>query len=190
MGLEIKFDLPTDRELERMLNLVPKFDRYKVLDQAVSVAGTPILRRAQQLAPDGNAKRQWSKRRAQPQREGRPGPMTIPWAGKRWKPEKGTDAGDTPFRWKTPLKKTVSKRVKKYTSSAVVLVGPRRPEGNKVFFNAGPNGRQQWLWGRKQSKTIRAIEHFVKKAFDETKREQLGKMKARLRELIDQAMSS
>ncbi len=187
-NLTIKFDLPTDRQIAELLDLAKKFDQYKVLDKAVTVAANPIVRQARQDAPDGKKKGN-SQKRSRAQIAGIKGPRTVDFPGKKWQSERRDKEGNIiKINWHIPLKSTIDRKIRKYQYSALAVIGPKRPEGNKVYFNVSKNGRDEWWWGTNKKRKYAAVHNFITAAFDKTRSEQLSKMRTKLRELIDKLM--
>lgn len=187
-NLTIKFDLPTDRQIAELLDLAKKFDQYKVLDKAVTVAANPIVRQARQDAPDGKKKGN-SQKRSRAQIAGIKGPRTVDFPGKKWQSERRDKEGKIiKINWHIPLKSTIDRKIRKYQYSALAVIGPKRPEGNKVYFNVSKNGRDEWWWGTNKKRKYAAVHNFITAAFDKTRSEQLSKMRTKLRELIDKLM--
>jgi hypothetical protein len=154
-GIDVKFDLPTDAEIERMFDMAGKLDRYKVADQVVRAAAQPVLQRARELCPrqTGRDKRSLKQR------------------------------GEA--RWNIPLWKTIKMVVRKYSYSSMSVIGPEWPTGNKAYFNTSPKGRVQVLWGKRTGKIVAQIRNWIVQAFDETKPAQTEAIKSKLRELCD-----
>jgi len=194
MSLRVTLKLPTDKELEAMLNMRKGVEKFKVLDTAVKYAAEPIVRRGKELCPDGTsfaptqfqAGRGASLKRSKYQKHGIANPNRKP-AGKRWKPQVNGKA----FRWDIRTKDTVERVVRKYRNISMAIIGPRWPDGNKINFNVSPNGREEWWWGTdKAPQKYSTIRNFLVRASDETRREQLSKMKMKLTELIDRMMAA
>lgn len=156
--LDIKLQLPTDAEINRMFDAVPILERYAVMNQTITAGAKPIVTRARQLAP-----------RSKPEDR-----------AKRSKKQQA--AAD----WEFPLWKTIKVVYRKYSRTQVAVVGPEWPKGNKAYFNTSPNGRRQVLWGRVTGAIIPQIRNWIVQAFDETRPQQLDAMKKKLRLLLDQ----
>lgn len=161
MSISVQIQLPTDAELEQLLNMVPKLEQYKIIDKAVDAASKPVVKRARQLAPRGK----------QADRD------------KRSRNQRGK------ADWNYPLWKTIKRVVRKYGRSyGVAVVGPEWPKGNKAYFFTSPRGRRVFYWGRDAGKTKATVRNWIVQAFDETKADQLAAMKASLIKSIDEAM--
>ena len=156
--LDIKLQLPTDADLERMFNMVPKLERFQVGDQVVRAGTQPIVKRAQALAPR-SANTGTSKKRSKSQRE--------------------------KADWDYPLWKTIKRVIRKYQRYTNGVVGPEWPKGNKAYFNTSPKGRKVFYWGKNANKTAAQVRNWIVQAFDETRAQQLAAMKAKLTELMD-----
>lgn len=156
-GIDISHNLPSDAELDRMFNAVPILDRHKVADKVLRAGAKPIVKRAQQLAP----------RSTQEDRD------------------KRTDAQRSSADWDYPLWKTIKHVVRKYRTGGFAAIGPEWPKGNKAYFNTSPKGRKQVLWGRVTGRVIPQVRNWIVQAFDETKSQQLGAIKAKLKTVLD-----
>jgi hypothetical protein len=161
--LDIKTNMPTDAELDRMFDAVDKLERYAVGDAVIKAGVEPIVKRARELAPR-SSKTGTAKKRSRTQ----------------------INAAN----WNIPLWKTIKRVVRKYQKGTIGVVGPEWPAGNKAYFNTSPKGRRQVLWGKVTGKVVAQIRNWIVQAFDETKPEQLEAMKAKLKEKIDQMMKA
>ncbi len=159
--LDVKMQLPTDAELERMFNMVPKLERWQVGDAVIKAGTQPIVTRARALAPR-SSKTGSAKKRSKNQVNS--------------------------ANWNIPLWKTIKRVVRKYQNGTLGVVGPEWPAGNKAYFNTSPKGRRQVLWGKRTGKVVAQIRNWIVQAFDETRSEQLSNMKATLSTKIDQVM--
>jgi hypothetical protein len=180
-GVDFKMSFPTDEQLNKMFDAVPKLEQYKVLDKTVDAAAAVVVKRAQSLAP--RSKDSDRKKRSKSQR----------------------DNAD----WNYPLWKTIGKVIRKYANRyGLAVIGPKWPKGNKAYFNTSPKGNAGHRWGKAgqqyqrtrngKTETYTAmpakpraqIRNWIVQAFDETKPQQLAAMKAKLTELTDQMMRS
>lgn len=160
-GIDIKMDLPSDAELRRMFDMVPKLEAFKVLDKAVDAASKPVVKRARELAPRGTEVDR-SKRSK----------------GQRSKAD-----------WNYPLWKTIKRVIRKYQNRyGMAVVGPEWPKGNKAYFFTSPKGRRIWYWGKNSGKTKVATRNWIVQAFDETRTAQLDAMKASVAKSMDEVM--
>lgn len=166
--LDIKMNLPTDADLERMFDMVSKLEKYKVTDKVVEAGTAVVVKRARELAPRSTP--QDRAKRSENQRNGK------------------TKSGDK-IDWNYPLWKTIKRVIRKYNGRyGIGIVGPEWPKGNKAYFNTSPKGRKQVLWGKVTGRTVAQIRNWIVQAFDETKPAQLSAMKAKLTELMDKVM--
>lgn len=165
--VDVRIDMPSDAELSRMFDAVPLLDRHQVFDKVLRAGARPVVTRAKQLAPRSSktgSKDKWSKK------------MLVDGG-----------AGGTPRgKAETPLWKTIALVVRKYMKGGVSVVGPKWPEGNKAYFNTGPSGRRQFLWGRNTGVVVAQIRNWIVQAFEETKPLQLSAMKKKLRQLMQE----
>lgn len=161
-GIDIKFKLPTDKELDRMFDAVPFLERYRVGDQVVRAGARPIVQRARQLAPRSTKAMRDKRSKSQQQKA----------------------------NWNIRLYRTIAFVVRKYgRGSATSVIGPKWPDGNKAYFNTSPRGRKQVLWGRVTGVTRPQIRNWIVQAFDETRPQQLAAMRKKLKQLIDQGFT-
>ena len=166
--LDLKIEFPSDAELKKMFDAVPRLQRYNVSDKAVNAAARIVARRAKQLAPRQTAQ-QRKKRSAKQAKEA---------------------------NWNIPLYQTIAVVVRKYAINAAGIVGPKWPDGNKAYFNTGPGGNKGHHWGYEgkeyatksgrihiagPAKWRAQIRNWIVKAFDETKTQQLEEIKKSLK---------
>ena len=157
--LDIKIDLPNDAEIKRMFDAIPKLEHYDVTAKAVRAGAKPIVKRARRLAPRSTPASRAKRSASQ---------------------RKNAD-------WDYPLWKTIAQVVRKPRRSASYsVVGPKWPKGNKAYFNTGPGGREQVLWGKRTGKIIPQIRNWIVQAYAETKTQQATQIKIQLRKLMDQ----
>ena len=159
---KVKIQMPNEGEIKRMFDMVPKLERYKVGDKAVRAGAKPVLAKAKQLAPRGNARDR------------------DKWHGEKMRSRLG----------ETPLKDTIKMVVKKVASGAYAVIGPEWPKGNKAYFNTSPKGRKQVLWGRVTGTKVATIRNWIVQAADETKSAQDAAMQASLKKSLDEMMKS
>lgn len=163
--VDIKMDIPSDAELKRMFDAVPLLHRHQVFDKTLRAGSRPVVTRAKQLAPRSSATG-----------------TTDKWSAKML--VDGGTGGTPRSKGETPLWKTIAQVVRKYTTAGVAVVGPKWPEGNKAYFNTGPNGRRQFFWGTDTGLVVAQIRNWIVQAFDETKAAQLSAMKKKLQQLM------
>ena len=183
-GIDIKMDLPSDGELRRMFDMVPKLEAFKVLDKAVDAASKPVVKRARELAPR-DTKGHGKKR--------------------SYRQKNAVGARGDKIDWDYPLWKTIKRVVRKYQNRyGVAVIGPEWPKGNKAYFNTSPKGNKGHLWGKHgQSyprrdgkgnhiagppKARAQVRNWIVQAFDETRNAQLDAMKASVTKSIDEVM--
>jgi hypothetical protein len=69
----------------------------------------------------------------------------------------------------------------KLSRGAMVFIGAKYPQGNKLQFDSSPKGRRMFFWGRDGGRIRpRPNPHFLQKAYDETKSKQLAAFQAQL----------
>lgn len=178
--LEIKLNMPSDPQLDKMFDAVPKLERYKVFDQTMTAGARPVVARARALTPRNRTPNKRSKN----QRAGT------------------TKAGDK-IDWDYPTWKTIGRVIRKYAGRyGMAIIGPSWPKGNKAYFNTSPKGNKGNLWGSPGKRYMRRgkeytappnrpraqIRNWIVQAFDETQGQQLSAMKAKLQTLTDQMM--
>lgn len=161
-ALDIRANLPSDRELMDMFGSAPKLGQYQVLTSATRAAAKIITARAKQLAPRSTE----ADRR------------------KRSKKQKAS------ANWNVRLHTQVGMVVRNYDRSSHAVVGPKHPHGNKAYFNAPRAGsRRHVLWGRDTGRTKQAIRNWVVRAFDETRPQQLSAMKTEIGKKINDMLT-
>lgn len=159
----MKASLSTEgmKELDDLLNQIPELVRATggPLDRAVAKAGLVIKRRAKQLAPNSNQTNTREKQSAKSKKI-----------------------------WNHKLRDTITSVVRKYENYALVIVGPKNPQGNAAHFNQ-EKPRTHVLWGKatriQRTKTER---DWIVQAFDETKGEQNEAIRQSLQTEIDKVM--
>lgn len=160
-NVDFKMDLPSDAELARMFDMVPKLEQYKVIDKAVTAAAAPVVKRARELAPRGTEADRKKRSRRQAERAD----------------------------WNYPLWKTIKRVIRKYANRyGLAVIGPEWPKGNKAYFFTSPKGRRIWYWGKDAGKTKATVRNWIVQAFDETKNEQLAAMKTSVQKSLDEVM--
>jgi len=170
MKVDVKIKFPTDAELAKMFDAVPKLNRYEVGDKVVTAGARPITNRARQLMPRSKLadRAKWNKERK---------------AGKgRW-------AGlDQTALWKT-VKLVVRKNQR---GGAIAVTGPEFTgaggAGQKIYLVAEhkQRGRRMIFWGRDGGRTKLKIRNVMVQAADEVRAQTLAAMKAKLTTLMDQ----
>jgi hypothetical protein len=163
--LDIKIKMPSDAEINKMFNAVPILERHRVADQVVRAGSRAVVRKARALAPRSTTSGSVSK-----------------WSQKMYETGGTGDKGTPRKKGEIPLWKTIAVVVRKYHTNGTAIVGPKYNEGNKAYFNTGPSGRKQVLWGRVTGKTVPQLRNWIVQAFDETKSEQLAAMKKKLQQ--------
>lgn len=161
MKLDIKLGFPSDQQLDRMFDAVPKLEKYQVGDKVTAAGATVITKRAKELTPRGERsdKDKWSAKTKQR----RSGEM--------------------------PLWKTIRMVTRKYGEGrGYSVVGPKWPEGNKAYVFTARHGRHIVLWGRRSGRVAQYVRNWIVQSFDQTKSQQLSAMKAKLQELMDKVM--
>ena len=154
-------DFPTDAELNRMFDAIPKLEKFGVLDKTCKAGADVVMKRARELAPRS----------------------TEVSRNKRSKSQQSK------ADWNYPLWKTIKRIVRKYQNRyGVAVIGPEWPKGNKAYFNTSPKGRKQVLWGKRTGRVVPQIRDWIVQAFDETRPQQLASIKEKLTQLTDQMM--
>ena len=158
-ALDLKMELPSDADLKRMFDAVPQLRKHDVMTGAVREASKIIAQRARQYAPrstpEDRAKRSDSQKRS------------ADWES-------------------TPLRTTIGHVVRQYDTGAVGVTGPRHPHGNKAYFNQPRNRqRKHVLWGRDVGRVFTAARNWIVMAFEDTKPQQLEKMKSVLKQKLN-----
>lgn len=150
---DIKIDLPSDAELVRMFNAVPQLERHDVMGATTAAGAKVVSAKARELAPR-STERDRNKRSAKQKASA---------------------------NWNTQLHTTIAVVTRRGNTRAFSIVGPKHPDGNKVWFNFSRKGsRKHILWGRDTGRVYTNKTNFIKRAFDETRDAQLAAMKAAL----------
>lgn len=167
---DIKMQLPNDAELDKMFNMVPKLERYKVLDKATGEASKIVVKRARDLTPRSSqtgSKKKWSKKMTQSK----------------------DDGGQNRSLSEVPLWKTIKKVFRKYQNRyGLAVIGPEWNAGNKAYFFTSPKGRKEVRWGVVTGRVRSQVRNWIVQAFDETKGQQLDAMKESIKSTVDQVM--
>ena len=152
-ALDMRLSLPSDRDLARMFDAVPKLQQHGVTKKATTAAAKVIVARARAIAPRGteaDRKKRSAKQRAS-------------------------------ANWNIRLHTTIAYVTRVAARLAYSVIGPRHPDGNKAYLNSPKSGsRKHKLWGRNTGRTRRADRNWIVQAFDETQNQQLAEMKASL----------
>lgn len=178
-GISFKMDFPTDAELNRMFDAIPKLEKFGVLDKAIRPAAKIVAKRAGQLAPPEKPRSEKEK-------------------------NKRSISQRSEANWNIPLRSTIGLVVRKYQNRyGMAVIGPKWPQGNKAYFNTSPKGNKGHLWGyagqsypRRDGKVHIAaaakpraqIRDWIVQAFDETRPQQLASIKEELTKLTNQMM--
>lgn len=169
MKVDVKIKFPTDAELAKMFDAVPKLNRYEVGDKVVTAGARPITNRARQLMPRSKAsdRDKWSKARKS---------VLSRWSGLN-----------------SPLWKTVKMVVRKgKNASAIAVTGPEFTgtggAGQKIYLVAQhkQRGRRMIFWGRDGGRTKLKVRNVMIQAADEVRAQSLSAMKAKITTLMDQ----
>lgn len=157
--LDLKMELPTDREISQMFDIVGHMKRYSAYDKVTLAMGRVVAARAKVLCPK-SSETGTADKRAKKQRS------------------KG--------KWDVRLWTTIRAVGRKTNTGGYAIVGPKHPDGNKVNFNTArkKKSRRVWFWGKDQHRTVPAIPNFLVQAADETKPQQLSAGKASLEKFI------
>lgn len=170
MRVDLKVKFPTDAELAKMFDAVPKLNRHEVGDKVVTAGARPITNRARQLMPRSKPedRAKWNKARKS---------GTGRWAGLD----------------QTALWKTVKLVVRKGNNAgAIAITGPEfvgtGGAGQKIYLVAEhkQRGRRMIFWGRDGGRTKLKIRNVMVQAADEVRPQSLSAMKAKLTTLMDQ----
>lgn len=159
-ALDIRMELPSDADMKRMFDAVPKFAKHDTLAEAVAGAAMVVRAEARRRAP--RSRPEDRRKRSKSQR------ASANWEG-------------------VPLNATVDFAIRQYKNAAFGVVGPKHPHGNKAYFNQPRSrSRKHILWGRNVGRIYTATRNWIVEAFDTTKSQQLDKMKAVLKKKLDE----
>lgn len=161
-SIDIKINnWPTDQALEQLVASPMLLDSKQGLFEAVAAAADVVVKRARELTP--RSKKSDTDRRSAKQKAA--------------------------ANWDYPLWKSIDRVNREYRRGrTIAVVGPRWPEGNKVYVFTSSNGRRVFYWGKNANKTKAAVRNWIVQAFDETRDEQLAAMKGKLQQAIDKVM--
>jgi hypothetical protein len=152
-ALDLRLSLPSDRDLAKMFDAVPKLQRHGVAKKATTAAAKVIVAKARAIAPRGTEKDR----------------------------KKRSNSQKASANWNIRLHTTIAYVTRVAARLAYSVVGPRHPDGNKAYLNSPKSGsRQHVLWGRRKGRVRRATRNWIVQAFDETQNQQLAEMKASL----------
>lgn len=145
--MSIKIDFTFDEYQIAKLTQIPELLRLGPAERCLKAMAKPIAERAKALAPSS-------------QRSG---------SRKKWSAKFKNDA-----KWQVDSGKQMGIKTIRHNKGARVYIGAKWPKGNKQQFDASPKGRRHILWGRDTGRLRpRDNPHFLQKAYDETKSQQL-----------------
>jgi hypothetical protein len=159
--VSIEINIEFNENMIRSLERIPALLRVDAGDRCLRAMAKPVVERAKQLAPSS---RQSGSR-------------------KKWSQKLKGDA-----KWNVDSGRHIAAKVSKLQRGVRVYIGASFPKGNKQQFDASPKGRRMFFWGKDSGRIKqRPNPHFLKKAFDETKSQQIEafntQLKAELQEM-------
>lgn len=159
--IDIRFDFPSDSQIDGLLNVVGQMEKYKASDKMVAAMARVILARARQLVPHGT----------QTDRDAR------------------SSAQKAAADWESRLYRSIAMAVRKTTRLAYAVVGPSWPKGSKAYFNVAykKGSRAVWYWGKNMGFAKPAIRNWLLQAADETKSQQIQAAKTALVKFLKDA---
>jgi len=164
---KIKYNakLPSDAKLDRIFANVKTLHNYKVMDSAMRAGGKVVQQRARQLMPKSE--------RADTQ--------------KRWKDGRI----DTRREGEKSLKMSVTQRVDKLNWGASAIIGPKYPDGQKIYFmmQHEKDTRDVVAWDKGYATTILKERNRLTQAFEEKKQAALAAAKVEAQKRIKDLMS-
>lgn len=160
-ALDVRIDLPTDDEINKMFDAVPLLVKHDVLKATTKAGAAVVARKAKEYAPRGTEKDRRKRSKSQLAKA----------------------------NWNIRLHTTIRVVTRGGQRVAFSVVGPKHPEGNKVWFNQGRKGsRKHILWGKDVGRTYHNRANWIKRAFDESQPEQLRAMKEALTKKVKEML--
>lgn len=145
--MSIKIDFTFDEYQIAKLTQIPELFRLGPAERCLKAMAKPIVDRAKSLAPSSR----------------------VTGTRKKWSAKFNKDA-----KWQIDSGKQMGIKTVRHNNGARVYIGAKWPKGNKQQFDASPKGRRHILWGRDTGRLRpRDNPHFLQKAYDETKSQQL-----------------
>lgn len=161
--IDIKHNLPSDQGLARMFDAVPQLRKHDVMNAVLRSGSKVVVDRAKKEAPRG---------RPEDRR-------------KRSKSQRAQYDWENPPLWRTVTR--VIRGGKRAKRSAIAIIGPRFPDGNKAYFNQPrAKKRRHVLWGRDVGRTYIVARNWLAIAFDSTRAQQLSAMKSTMRTKLNE----
>lgn len=164
MTVRIDIDRQQYARINRILNKIPQQMQFAAYDKALKPAAQVVQKRAEELAPNGEANRA----------------RMSATSAKTWSTTKINKKTGQEESTQIPLAKLIqTKTIKgKGKSDPYALVGPKYPDGNKANFIHPMKAqvRQRKYWGRESNRAPSVTpkdNDFLKRAADETRSEQL-----------------
>lgn len=141
--------LPTDAEASRLFADVPHLHKFKVMDKATRAGGKVIQKRARALMPVSSPEDRF----------------------KRWK----DGQVDLSREGEKSLKMSITQRVDKLNWGAAALIGPKYPEGQKVYLAVEhkQDTRDVHAWDKGYVETILKHRNKLVQAYEEQKSQAL-----------------
>lgn len=144
LQVEITFNEDMFRQLER----IPEMLRLAPGERCLKAMVKPVVARAKQLAPSS-------------QQSG---------SRKKWSSKLKNDP-----KWNIDSGRHIGTKTIRNNRATRIYVGAQYPKGNKQQFDASPKGRRVFYWGKDAGKIRqRPNPHWLQKAYDETKSQQLA----------------
>ena len=146
MSLTITIDFNED--MITQLEKIPLQLRLGPGERCLRAMSKPVLELAKQLAPSS---RESGSR-------------------KKWSAKFKNDP-----KWSVDSRNHLGVKTIKNNRATRIYIGAKYPQGNKQQFDASPKGRRVFYWGRDAGKVRqRPNPHWLQKAYDETKSQQLA----------------
>ena len=145
MSIKIEFTFD-EKQIEQLMQ-IPELLRLKPAERCLIAMAKPVVERAKALAPSSR----------------------VTGTRNKWSAKLKNDA-----KWQIDSGKHMGSKTVRHNKGARVYIGAKWPNGNKQQFDAKADGRRHILWGRDTGRLRpRPRPHFLQKAYDETKSQQL-----------------
>lgn len=157
--------LPSDAELNRLFADVKTLHKFKVIDSAMRAGGKVVQKRARQLMPVSSPEDRF----------------------KRWKDGRI----DTRREGEKSLKMSVVQRVDKLNWGASAIIGPKYPEGQKIYLmmEHKQDTRDVIAWDKGYVDFVIKKRNKLTQAFEEKKQAALAAAKVEAQKRIKDLMS-
>lgn len=152
--MSLNVEITFNENMFRQLGRIPEMLRLKPAERCLQAMAKPVIERAKQLAPSSEqsgSRRKWS-------------------AKYKGDPKWGISSGQH-----------IGMKTIRNNRATRLYIGAKYPKGNKQQFDASTKGRRVFYWGKDAGKIRqRPNPHWLQKAYDETKSQQVAAFNAQL----------